>query len=112
MANLNGFPPLSHRSLVDLMARAVATWPDRVAVEDHAGSLTYRELDVLTDHVRDRLRAMGVAPGDRVGIYLRKSIDAYAAILAAMKCGAAYVPVDYSAPALRAAYILDDCQVR
>ncbi len=42
---------------------------------------------------------MGVRPGDRVGIYLRKSIDAVAAIYGILKAGAAYVPVDPGAPA-------------
>jgi len=83
-----------------------------VAVEDLPdGALTYRALDQLSDRVRDRLRAMGVRRGDRVGVYAAKSIDSYAAILGAMKCGAAYVPVDSQAPAWRAAYILHDCAV-
>jgi len=83
-----------------------------VAVEDLPdGALTYRALDLLSDRVRDRLRAMGVRRGDRVGVYAAKSIDSYAAILGAMKCGAAYVPVDSQAPAWRAAYILHDCAV-
>ena len=65
----------------------------------------------MSDRLRDRLRAMGVRPGDRVGIYLRKSIDAVAAIFGILKAGAAYVPVDPGAPAARGAFILNNCQV-
>jgi amino acid adenylation domain-containing protein len=54
---------------------------------------------------------LGVRRGDRVGIYLQKSIDAVASIFGILKAGAAYVPVDPSAPVSRNAFILDDCSV-
>ncbi|MGQ0647601.1 MAG: amino acid adenylation domain-containing protein [Gemmatimonadaceae bacterium] len=100
-------------NLVELLAASADRRPDHVAVEaPPGGTLTYRELDRLSDRFRDRLRALGVQRGDRVGVYARKSIDAYAAMLGTMKAGAAYVPVDYAAPAWRSAFILSDCAVR
>lgn len=88
-------------------------WPERPAVRETEGAaLTYRELDALTDRVRDALRAAGVTAGDRVGIYLPKTVDSVAVILGALKAGAAYVPVDPGSPPARAAYILHDCTVR
>jgi len=99
-------------TLLELLAASVCRRPDHVAVEDLPdGSLTYAELDQLSNRVRDHLARSGVRPGDRVGVYLRKSIDAYAALLGALKVGAAYVPVDYGAPAWRSAFILNDCAV-
>src|SRR5207248_943416 len=87
--------------------------PHQLAVEDdESGTITYEDLGTLSDRVRDRLRFMGVHPGDRVGICLRKSIDAVAAIFGVLKAGAAYVPVDPSSPSARNAYILNDCSVR
>lgn len=87
--------------------------PDRVAIiEPKRASITYRELDRLSDRVRDRLSALGVREGDRVGMCLRKSIDGVAYILGALKAGAAYVPVDHSAPAARNAYIMFNCGVK
>lgn len=80
--------------------------------EPGGASLTYRELDALTDRVRDALRAAGVKTGDRVGVYLPKSVDSVAVILGALKAGAAYVPIDPGSPPARAAYILHDCTVR
>jgi amino acid adenylation domain-containing protein len=81
-------------------------------VEPTRGSISYGELDGLSDRVRDRLFALGVRRGDRVGIYMRKSIDALAAILGTLKVGAAYVPVDPGAPASRGAYIVHNCAVK
>jgi amino acid adenylation domain-containing protein len=97
----------------ELLARSAAQWPDHVAVEeDEGGAISYRALDDLSDQVRDRLSHLGVQPGDRVGVYLRKSIDAVAAIFGILKAGAAYVPVDPGAPLTRNAYILTDCSVK
>jgi amino acid adenylation domain-containing protein len=96
-----------------LLARSAERYPDRVAVDDPGqGTITYAELDRLSGRVRDRLRHLGVTPGDRVGVVLRKSVDSVACIFGAMRAGAAYVPVDAEAPAARAAHILSDCSVR
>jgi amino acid adenylation domain-containing protein len=87
-------------------------YPNKVAVVDPGrATITYRELDRLSDRVRDRLKHLGVQPGDRVGIYMRKSVDAIASIFGILKASAAYVPVDPSAPPARCAYILDNCAV-
>lgn len=100
-------------SLIGYLSDSAQRRPEHVAVEEFVGaSLTYSQLDALSDRVRDYLHAAGVRSGDRVGVYCRKSIDAYAAMLGIMKLSAAYVPVDYAAPAWRAAYILNDCGVR
>jgi amino acid adenylation domain-containing protein len=94
------------------LTEAARRWPERTAVVDPgAGSIRYAELDRLSNRVRDRLRTMGVRPGDRVGVYLRKSTDAVAAIYGVLKSGAAYVPVDPGAPASRDAFILHNCAV-
>src|SRR5215831_5287911 len=100
-----------HQTLEDAAQRA----PGRLAVEegeDPASIITYGDLDALSNRVRDRMRRMGVGRGDRVGIYVRKSIDTVATIFGILKSGAAYTPVDPSAPAARNAYILNDCSVK
>ena len=92
---------------------SVASHGARTAVREADGSsITYTELGILSDRLRDRLVALGVKPGDRVGIYLRKSIDTVASIFGVLKTGAAYVPVDPSAPPVRNAYILANCAVK
>src|SRR5256885_2972880 len=86
--------------------------PERSAVEEPSkGTITYAELAGLSGMLQDRLRVLGVSAGDRVGIYMRKSIDAVASIFGILEAGAVYVPVDPGAPASRNAYILNDCSV-
>jgi amino acid adenylation domain-containing protein len=93
--------------------RAARQYPDHVAViEPGKGSISYRDLDAVSDRLRDRLRADGVGPGDRVGLCLHKSIDTVAAIYGILKLGAAYVPVDAGAPPARNAFILNNCAVK
>lgn len=78
-------------------------------LDPEGGTVTYRQLNELADRVRDRLVAMQVAPGNRIGLCMPKSIDVVAVIMGILKTGAAYVPVDAPAPASRNAYILSDC---
>jgi amino acid adenylation domain-containing protein len=87
--------------------------PDHPAVVDPTSGqeITFAALDRLSDRLRDRLRERGVRPGDRVGIYLRKSIDSVASIFGILKAGASYVPADPTAPTSRSAYIFSDCSV-
>ncbi len=87
--------------------------PEATAIVDPGeGTITYGGLAHLSDRVRDRLWAMGVRPGDRVGMFLPKSIDSVATIFGILKTGAAYIPVDPDSPAGRAAYILTNAGVR
>jgi amino acid adenylation domain-containing protein len=93
--------------------QSASRFPHNIAVEEtETGSITYSELAGLSDRVKDRLRAFGVKPGDRVGMCLRKSADGVASMFGIMKTGAAYVPVDPTAPASRNAYIFQNCAVR
>lgn len=101
------------RSLHALLSESAGRSPEATAVVDPGvARLSYGELDLLSDRARDRFRALGVQRGDRVGLYLRKSIDSIASLFGALKAGAAYVPVDADAPTERCAYILDNCAVR
>lgn len=75
--------------------------PEAVAVEDGDETITYRELDQRADQLAARLAASGVRPGDRVALFVRRSIPMVVGLLAALKVGAAYVPqhVDTVPPA-------------
>lgn len=91
----------------------LAAADDRVAiVEPGHGRLTYAELDHLADVAAARFRALGIAPGDRIGLALRRSADAIAAMLGALRAGAAYVPLDPRAPVERNVDAWLDCGVR
>jgi amino acid adenylation domain-containing protein len=98
-----------HRYLDDPVTR----FADKIAIREASGaSITYGGLGRLVDRVRDRLVHLGIAPGDRVGVYLRKSIDGVGSIFGILASGAAYVPVDPAAPATRNGYILGHCAVK
>jgi amino acid adenylation domain-containing protein len=104
---------MTTRSLHELLDISASRFSDRVAVEEaETGSIYYGELARLSDRLRDRLRTMGVASGDRVGICMKKSADAMASIFGILKVGAAYVPTDSTAPASRNAYIFNDCAIK
>lgn len=100
-------------ALHQLLEHPVRKRPAHTAVEEPCnGKITFADLAALSDRLRDRLCHAGVRPGDRVGVYLRKSIDSVASIFGILKTGAAYVPVDPDAPASRNAYILNNCSVK
>jgi amino acid adenylation domain-containing protein len=104
---------MTRDTLQEFLARAAEAFPRHTAIEEpEHGAITYAELASLSDQLRDRLRSLDVRSGDRVGICMRKSIDAIASIFGILKAGAAYVPVDPGAPAARNAYILHDCGVK
>lgn len=98
--------------LAEYLEASAARVPDRVAVVDPSGAtITYAELNRQSDALAGFLAASGVSRGDRVGIVLPKTIPAVVSLFGIMKAGAAYVPVDVTAPADRGKRILADCQV-
>lgn len=104
---------MTTKALHLLLDFSAARLPNKTAVEEsEAGSISYHDLAGLSDRVRDRLRATGVGSGDRVGMCLKKSTDAIASLFGIMKAGAAYVPVDPTAPASRNAFIFQNCAVK
>ena len=104
---------MSTRALHQAFLAAAEHFPERIAVvEPGEGEISYRQLAELSGRTRDQLRARGIGRGDRVGLYLRKSIDTVAAIYAILRAGAAYVPVDPGAPPARNAYIMHNCGVK
>lgn len=85
---------------------------DRTAVTFEDRSISYRELESLANRIAHTLLAVGTRHGDRVGIFLDKSIESVACLFGIMKCGAVCVPLDPTGPAERIAYIIADCAIR
>jgi amino acid adenylation domain-containing protein len=97
----------------DLLTAAAERDPDAVAVVDGDRSITYGDLAEQAGRTaRMLVDACGVQRGDRVGVHAEKSIEAIIAIYATMLAGAAYVPLDPTAPAVRIAYIIGNCGIR
>lgn len=93
-----------HQLLMDSARYA----PGKTAVISNEYSLSYEELDALTDQLAGVLRTQGVVPGNRVGIYISKSLASVVSVFAILKTGACYVPLDPGAPVKRLAYIIQD----
>jgi amino acid adenylation domain-containing protein len=95
------------RHLGRLLDQAAARRPNHPAVEDeHGRLLNYAELLHGADRVATRLTRWGAGRGDRVGLWLPKSLEAVTALHGILRAGASYVPVDPSGPAARAVSIL------
>ncbi len=104
-------PRVAH--LAALLETAANTCPDRAAVEDESGRvLSYAALDRAADRLATRLARWGVGREDRVGVCLPKSLESVATLHGILRSGAAYVPVDATAPIARGAGILADAHVR
>jgi amino acid adenylation domain-containing protein len=99
--------------LSQLLDEAAEISPSTTAVEDEQGrQLSYRDLYQAADRLAARLVRWGVGRGDRVGLFLPKSVESVAAIHGILRTGAAYVPVDPTAPPSRGAGSFADCGVR
>ncbi|MFF8807518.1 amino acid adenylation domain-containing protein [Streptomyces omiyaensis] len=94
-----------------LFERAADAHGARPALTDADGTLDYAELDRRANRLAHTLIDHGVRPGDRVGLLMERTAAVPVAILAVLKTGAAYVPVDLAAPAERAALVFGDTDV-
>ncbi len=96
----------------DLLTRSAERFPDRTAVVDGERSVTYAELDETSNRLAQLLSAHGVRHGDRVGLYLEKSLEALVGIYGILKTGGTYVPLDPGSPPLRLGSIAKDAGLR
>ncbi|MEM9805272.1 MAG: long-chain fatty acid--CoA ligase, partial [Cyanobacteria bacterium P01_D01_bin.56] len=98
--------------LSQILDRSAERFPDREAFRCEGKSLTYSELLQRANGLAHTLVDMGVQRGDRVGIYLSKSLESAIALYGIWKASAAYVPLDPGAPVARTAYAINHCGIR
>ncbi|HXO10758.1 MAG TPA: amino acid adenylation domain-containing protein, partial [Mycobacterium sp.] len=91
-----------------VFAAQVARAPEAVAISAGERSWTYREVEQAANRLADLLAREGVGPGQRVALLLERSAEAIVAMLAVLKTGAAYVPIDPVVPAARSEFVLTD----
>ena len=92
----------------ELFEAQVARTPDAVAVVFGDVALSYSELNARANRLAHHLIGLGVKPDDRVAICVERSVEMVVALLAVLKAGGAYLPLDPSYPAERLAYMLAD----
>ncbi|MGW1544273.1 AMP-binding protein, partial [Streptomyces sp. NPDC002309] len=95
-------------TLPELFEAQAALTPDATAVVFEDTQLTYAELNARANRLARLLVTRGVGPEGRVAVLMDRSVDLVVALLAVLKAGAAYVPVDAGHPADRIAYVLAD----
>jgi amino acid adenylation domain-containing protein len=88
------------------------TTPQHAAFSCNGAELSYSELDSASNQLANALIANGLQPGDRVGIYMHKSLELGVAIYGALKAGGIFVPLDPFMPNERLQFILDDCDIQ
>ncbi|MEU5261652.1 non-ribosomal peptide synthase/polyketide synthase [Amycolatopsis sp. NPDC021455] len=100
--------PLPAPVITELFAAQVAARPDAVALTDGGTHLTYAELNTRANRLAHRLIALGAGPERFVALRLPRSAEQVVAILAVLKAGAAYLPIDPATPAARVERMLAD----
>ncbi|MGN9762106.1 amino acid adenylation domain-containing protein [Streptomyces sp. SD31] len=95
-------------TVTGLFAARVARRPDATALVFGDTELTYRDLDTRSDGLAQRLRARGAGPERLVAVVMDRSADLVVTLLAVLKTGAGYVPLERAAPPARTRLVLDD----
>lgn len=101
----------SSQTLLGRFAEQVRNTPDAAAVVFKNNILSYRQLDERSNELAGYLVGNGIRKGDLVGVYLERSEQMPAALLAILKAGAAYVPLDPSYPKERIAFVIKDAGI-
>ncbi|MEU6641188.1 amino acid adenylation domain-containing protein [Saccharomonospora sp. NPDC046836] len=99
-------------SLPELFARCVAERPEEVAVVERSRSVSYGELNARANRIARLLAEQGVRQESVVGVAVPRSVDTIATVLAVLKLGAAFLPLDLSHPSDRLAYLIGDSGAR
>jgi len=100
-----------HATLTDLFDRAVAAHADAVAVEDASGTLTYAALAAQSDALAALIQSRVPGKGARIALCLPRGAEMLAGLIAVMKAGHTYVPLDPRQPAARLASICETAEV-
>ncbi|HYJ09372.1 MAG TPA: amino acid adenylation domain-containing protein, partial [Polyangiaceae bacterium] len=98
------------QSFLDRFEAQVDARPSATAVTLHERSLSYGELDARSNRLARQLLARGVAPDNVVAVAFERSLEAMVALLATLKAGAGYLPLDPGYPQERLAFMLEDAR--
>ena len=95
-------------TIADLFAQQAARTPDAIAVAAGDHQLSYRELDERSNSLAHQLQGLGMMPDTLVGVAVERSEALVVSLLAVLKSGAAYVPLDVHYPKDRLSWILEN----
>ena len=106
--NATALPSGSGHCIHQLFEQRARNSPDARAASFEGESWSYRELNARANRLAAHLRGLGVGPDQLVGVFVERSLELLAAILAVHKAGGAYVPLDPAYPRDRIAFMLED----
>ncbi|TPG61721.1 non-ribosomal peptide synthetase [Hymenobacter nivis] len=110
--NATAQPYPATQTLHQLVATQARATPTKTAVQCGPAALTYQQLEGQANQLAHYLLVQGVQPGDVVALVADRSPALLVVLLAIVKCGAAYLPLDPVYPPDRIAYMLADSQAR
>jgi len=99
-------------SLHQLLSESAEKYPDKEAIAFKDDRMTYAELERESNKLAHGLSGMGIERGERVGIYMNRSIASVVGAFGVLKAGAAYVPIDPFCPPGRLSYIVNKCGIQ
>ena len=100
-----------HRGAHEFVEDQVERTPDAVALAMGRDRITYRELNSRANRLAHLLRGLGAGPGIIVGVYLDRSFDSVISLLAILKCGGIYLPLDPKYPKDRLEFMIVDSKI-
>lgn len=95
--------------LIEIFNNTVAKYSENTAINFKNKSITYSQLNSKSDKLAEKLKINGSESGKFIGILMKRSIDTFISMIAILKSGNAYIPLDPSYPIDRINYILNDC---
>ncbi|WP_084717538.1 amino acid adenylation domain-containing protein [Vibrio rhizosphaerae] len=104
--------PAEYQTILDLLKQQVESFPSRLALSDSQSSWTFAQLNEQINTVAASLLQGGVRHGDVIGVALPRTGNAVIALLAVMKCGAVYLPIDPDYPQERIEAMLEQARPR
>jgi amino acid adenylation domain-containing protein len=105
------FSSMKEVSIHEVFRKRVEENPSAIALVDDTRSFTYEELDALSSALARNLESAGAQQGDVVALMIDRSAELIVSMLAVLKCGAAYMPLDRNNPVLRNRYYLQEAAV-
>ncbi|QQS37256.1 MAG: LLM class flavin-dependent oxidoreductase [Ignavibacteriales bacterium] len=97
--------------LHQLFEKTAVKYPEKTALAVKNKTITYSELNKRANQVAQKLKSLGVKPGDKVAIYTSRSIEMIASIIGIHKAGGAYLPLDPEYPKDRIQFMVEDSEV-
>ncbi|KAK7937713.1 Nonribosomal peptide synthetase [Apiospora aurea] len=106
------YPKTIHRTMHDIIVKQAAATPDAPAITSRDVELSYKELDDLTNHLAHDIQSLGIGPEDVVPICIEKSPEAVLSMIAILRSGGAFVPLDPQNPVDRLLDLIDQVEAK